>query len=469
MRRLARVPDSARLRARRWDAIVVGSGIAALTAATRIGSSGQRVLVVEEDAARGLHPALREPFFLAGSRDGGILDACVRELSIPLLDRRRLGPERLAYQVTGPELRLDVGAADITGEELARWGLCSRADAAGMMRALAEATEAERKAMLTSPLVRVGRRLGLGRAGATGSHFRGLPEEVSRPDARLGPILDAQVSALSNLASDDVTPEARVRLLGCALSGGVGFGDGPPWLSGLLRKRVEDVHGEFRSVARGFNLVSVDNRPGVLVEDTEEVWLGRSLVVAAAPGALRPVLNPEDTPDFLAVDRPLCRRIGLHLQIDRDVLPRGMCPRVISLGNGAKAAPGGPFSGRVASITAYANPNSTSHFDLIARMRLSPGESSEAVEDELESRVRELMPFAGERIQRRPQRRPVWDDDGWLEDPAPGTGWPAELDIRALAKPSVYLMDRAATANLGLEGDLLLGWRSGDAIAKSLQ
>ncbi len=468
MRRLARVPDSARLRARRWDAIVVGSGIAALTAATRIGSSGQRVLVVEEDAARGLHPALREPFFLAGSRDGGVLDACVRELSVPLLDRRRLGAERLAYQVTGPGLRLDVGSPEITGEELVRWDLCSQEDAGGIMRALAEATEAERKAMLTSPLVRVGRRLGLGRAGATGSHVRGLPDEVANPDARLRPVLDAQVSALSNLASDDATPEARARLLGCALSGGAGFGDGPPWLSGLLRKRVEDVHGEFRSVARGFNLVSVDNRPGVLVEDTEEVWLGRSLIVAAAPGALRPVLNPETTPDFLAVDRPLCRRIGLHLQIDRDVLPRGMCPRVIALGDPGASGAQSPFSERVASITAYAIPDSGEQFDLVARLRVNEGEDIEAAEDELARRIHELMPFANGRIHRRAQRRPVWDDDGWLEDPAPGAGWPAEIDLRSMGKPAVYRMDRASVANLGVEGDLLLGWRAGDAIANAL-
>ncbi len=468
MRRLAQVTDSARLRARRWDAVILGSGISALVAATRLGSAGQRVLVVEEDAARALHPALREPFFMAGARDGGILDACIRELSIPLLDRRRLGGERLAYQITGPGLRLDVGGAETSAEELVRWDLCGLEEATAMMRALAEATEAERKAMLTSPLVRMGRRLGIGRAGATGSHVRGLPAEVANPDARLRPILDAQVSALSNLAGDDTTPEARARLLGCALSGGAGFGDGPPWLSGLLRKRVEDVHGEFRSVARGFNLVSVDNRPGILVEDTEEVWLGQTLIVATAPGALIPVLNPEMTPDFLKLDRPRCRRIGLHLRIDRDVLPRGMCPRVIALGDPGASGAQSPFSERVASITAYAIPDSGEQFDLVARLRVNEGEDIEAAEDELARRIHELMPFANGRIHRRAQRRPVWDDDGWLEDPAPGAGWPAEIDLRSMGKPAVYRMDRASVANLGVEGDLLLGWRAGDAIANAL-
>ncbi len=37
-------------RARRWDALILGSGIPALVAAARIGAAGQRVLVVEEEA-----------------------------------------------------------------------------------------------------------------------------------------------------------------------------------------------------------------------------------------------------------------------------------------------------------------------------------------------------------------------------------------------------------------------------------
>ena len=262
MRRLTRVTDTTRLRARRWDALVVGSGVSALVAAARLGSAGHRVLVVEEDATRALHPALREPFFLAGSRDHGALDACIRELSIPLLDRRRLSAERLAYQVTGPGLRLDVGGPDITSDEIARWGLCDAEEAAALVRTLAEATEAEKQVMLKSPLVRLSRRLGRSRTGTTGSHMRGLPAEVARAGPSLQPVLDAQVSALSNLATGDVSPEARARLLGCALAGGAGFGDGPPWLVGLLRKRVEEVHGEFRSVAKGFSLVSVENRAG---------------------------------------------------------------------------------------------------------------------------------------------------------------------------------------------------------------
>ena len=94
MAKLGRVSDAARLRARRWDAIVLGSGLSALIAAARLGAAHHSVLVVEEDAARAQHPVLREPFLLSGLRDEGILYHLLRILNIPLIDRRRLQAER---------------------------------------------------------------------------------------------------------------------------------------------------------------------------------------------------------------------------------------------------------------------------------------------------------------------------------------------------------------------------------------
>ena len=78
-------------RARRWDALVLGSGLPALVAAARISATGQRVLVVEEEARTTLPAAVKEPFFLSGLRDQGMLDATMRALTVPLIDRRRIG------------------------------------------------------------------------------------------------------------------------------------------------------------------------------------------------------------------------------------------------------------------------------------------------------------------------------------------------------------------------------------------
>jgi hypothetical protein len=79
------------------------------------------------------------------------------------------------------------------------------------------------------------------------------------------------------------------------------------------------------------------------------------------------------------------------------------------------------------------------------------------------------MPFCGDELAQIEIEMPRWDsDDGWLEDSAGQNGWPGEIDLRLSARPPIYHLDRAAAAGLGLEGDLLLGWRAGDAIAAEL-
>ncbi len=84
-------------------------------------------------------------------------------------------------------------------------------------------------------------------------------------------------------------------------------------------------------------------------------------------------------------------------------------------------------------------------------------------------RLRDLMPFCRDSLVAIDVEMPRWDgDDGWLEDPLPGMGWPSEIDLRLSSRPNIYHLDRAAVAALGFEGDLLLGWRGGDAIAAEL-
>ena len=67
-----------------------------------------------------------------------------------------------------------------------------------------------------------------------------------------------------------------------------------------------------------------------------------------------------------------------------------------------------------------------------------------------------------------PLIRPRWDDDNWLEDPPRKLGWPTQVPLRVSSRPPVYRLDRSEIGGLGLEGDLLLGWRGGDAIASEL-
>jgi hypothetical protein len=105
-----------------------------LIAAVRLAMGRLRVLVVEEETAARQPATVREPFFLAGSGSGGVLDACLRALALPLIDRRRLASESIAYQVVMPDARVDVASPARTAEELVAWGLAKPDIARGLVR-----------------------------------------------------------------------------------------------------------------------------------------------------------------------------------------------------------------------------------------------------------------------------------------------------------------------------------------------
>lgn len=470
-------------RARRWDALVLGSGLAALVAAARISAAGQRVLVVEEEARATLAPALKEPFFLAGLRDQGMLDATLRALTVPLIDRRRIGNERLAYQVLADPVRLDVGQPLATADELVAWGLAKPDEAQQLVRRLVEAAEAERALLYEAPFVRTGRRAsgavtlppgGFPPTPDGGMGRRGLPAEVTAAQGALARVIAAQIRALSNAASETVSPEAKARLLGLGLAGGAGFADDPPWLVDLFRKRVTSLYGDMRIVSGDFELVQVAGQPGIRVSRTGEIWLGRCLILGAASTALRDAYGDDPLrPPPTVLDRPGPRayRGAFLFRVPTRVLPEGMGARVIL--PGTDLADGTPT--RTAAVTAFPCQTHPSHVDLVARAVL-PDATPETLEDrlailrgDLAERLRALMPFCGDELVWIDYERPIWDsDDGWLESASAGQGWPADIDLRRSTRPTVYGLDRAAAGGLGLEGDLLLGWRGGDAIAAEL-
>lgn len=458
-------------RARRWDALLLGSGIPALIAAARIGSTGQRVLVVEEAERTTLPPALKEPFFLGGLRDEGVLDACLRTLTVPLIDRRRLANERLAYQIAADPYRVDIGSPVLTAEELVTWGLAKPDEAQTLVRRLIEASEIERSLLLESHFVRIGRRLpGTRGAGGSSSHKRGLPGEATSATGPLARVIEAQIRALSNLGQALPSPESQARLLGLGLAGGVGFADEPPWLVDLLRKRVTAQFGDIRTLSGPLELVSVSGQPGIRLARTQEIWLGRVMVLGAATSSLRTLYgdDPMRPPPSL-LDRGTQRSYrGVFLfRIPTALLPEGMSARVILPGKAA----GEP----TVSLTAFPCQTHPNRVDLVTRAIVPDADPARlqsqlaTLRGQIAERLRALMPFCGDELNQIEVPMPRWDcDDGWLDDPAPGSGWPAEVDLRLSSRPPIYHLDRAAVGGLGLEGDLLLGWRGGDAIAAEL-
>ncbi|MEZ4218899.1 MAG: hypothetical protein R3E88_20685 [Myxococcota bacterium] len=487
MSALRSIAIDARHRARRWDAIVLGSGVPALVAAARIGLHGHRVLVVGEEAAAKLAAPLREPFLLAGAQNGGALEATLRELKLPLIDRRRFQPDALAYQVVGPELRLDVGGLAHGADELVAWGLAKPEEARALVDALAQAGELERQHLLASPVVRSGglRALARGAAPAPATAprgARGLPPEVANAPAALGRVFAAQVRALAGHASGGPSGEACARVLGDAQAGGACVEPGSPGLLDVLRRRVESLYGELRSVrGAAFELVNANGLPGLALRESGEVWLGKALVVAVSPSALAAAIaadaasraggRADDASAAAPIARALgarapgaARRLVLHYRAPAAGLPEGMGARVVLL---TRPDAKDPQDG-VASLAVHAPGPRAERVDLVVRTLPAADETPADAAARVEAALRELMPFAAAGLERVRTELPRWDDDEWLEELPAGGTWPAEAELRVSSRPPVYRLDRPALAGLGLEGDLVLGWRSGDAIAADL-
>jgi hypothetical protein len=473
MRGLPALAASASQRTRRWDAVILGGALPGLIAAVRLGMRGQRVLVLEEDVALAAFPGLREPFLMTGGDGDGVLAACLRALGVPLIDRRRLDPDACAYQVVAPGARLEVGDPVATIEELVAWNVAAPETAHELVRALADAAAAEREAMLVSPVVRGARRLPLGpRRPSPGPprpeavrHPRGLPAAVASAPQRLAALFAAQVRALSNLGASAPSPEARARLLGLALESTALLATGEGGLRGLLRRRIESLYGEFRSVTGAFRLISTAQQPGIEVGGSGEILAGRALVLNAPRDALARAVGEDPVPEPLVATPATRRRLSLHFRMPAEALPVGMAPRVIVVREMER-----PMEDtNVVTLRVFTPPRPRDPLDLVASA-VVPCEDADtpAAEAEITAAVSELLPFAEGALARVPVRTPRWDIEGLLADPSPGAGWPGESEVRLACRQPVYALERCGVASLGFDGDLLLGWRAGDAIAADL-
>jgi hypothetical protein len=322
--------------------------------------------------------------------------------------------------------------------------------------------------MLAAPLVRPPGLLGLslGSGGATrGTPSRGLPAEIADVGPELGRVMAAQVRALGNHAGGGPSSEACTRLLGATLHGGVELDSGSAGLVPVLRRRVEALYGEFRTVRGGFDLVTASGVPGIVLDDTGELWLGRALVIGCSPVALARARGDERIARVLGVrGAEARRRVALRWRLPRAALPEGMGQRLVLL---TRPGAADPQEGIATLSVASAGPRSRD-VDLVVRLLLAPGEDEPAARERIEGFLLGLMPFAADVLERQDDALPLWDDDDWLEDRPAGSEWPGEALFRVSTRPPLYRLDRPAVAGLGLEGDLLLGWKAGDAIAAEL-
>ena len=461
MRELSLDGPDGRLRARRWDVLMLGGAIPGLVAAVRLGMAGARVLVVEEDAAARIPAMLRDPFFLAGGGSESVLQRCLTALGVPLIDRRAIEESEIAFQLLLPDARVDIGLPARTQEELVAWGLAKPELARDVVTGLSDAARAEAEELLRAPIVRRGAKRSASTPGPTPAsrHLRGLPAVLRQADEPLRNLLDAQVRALANIGVGEPSPEARARLLGSALAGGAVF---PPDrdLRTLLRRRIEQLHGEVRTLGAPFEFVQVGGHPGITMRRSRDAWIGRALVINAPPGLVAAALESWEfaAPEWLGRRTPRRRRAGVHMRAVRDVLPEALASRALLFAEGAPDA-----------ITLSLHPNERKRYvDLAARQSIDVDEDLDAAHTRIENAVRALLPFSDKKVARVADAgAPLWDDElalGELED----GGWPTEVEIRANASPLVYSLPRDAMGAVGAEGDLLLGWHAGDTLASAI-
>jgi hypothetical protein len=459
MRGFPSIASSETYRVRRWDVLMLGSALPGLIAAVRLGQRGLRVLVLEERAAAG-EEISREPFLLVDAESHGLLAECLRAMGIALIEQRRFVAEEVALQVCDADRRVDLGRASHTADEWASWGLTSRDDARRFAAALDDAAQAERASLLEAPaLLRATRRA---REALTPARrqapVRGWPSVLAEAPRALRSLLDAPVRALSNLGEREPSPEARARLIGGLLRGGVAMTGGDGYLRGLLRRRIATLYGEFRVLDGGFRLVSVQNQPGIAVGGSREICTGRALIVNAPAAAIATAAD-EPLPSPLEAPPIRWRRHTVHYHGPREQIPPSMADRVIWR-NGDEDG--------IVALRVFRGRARTG-LDLLASVVVPVADSAAVARAEarIEAALRDLLPFSEGALERRPLPELRWDTDALLADPA-GAAWPEEPELRLSTRPAVYGLDRASVGGLGGEGEVWLGWRAGDAIAAEL-
>ena len=446
---------------------MLGSALPGLAAAVRLASAGRRVLVVEEETTTRIDPLVREPFFLPGG--GGVFDACLQGLGIPLIERRALTESAISYQVLLPDARVDVGSPALTAEELVAWGLAKPETAREIVSELAAASRTERDQLLGDQWIRQGSLRGLGRSGrGSGVRERGLPSGLRDVGGSLARLFDAQIRAVSNHAGGPPPPEAVAYVLGAALSGGVSFEEPGAGLRAMLRRRLESLHVEFRSLGCPFQLVELGEHPGLGRIGPDDVWLGRALVLNAPPALLADALRDADAevPRFLDDPPPTHRRLAVHLRALREAIPEPLAARAVVVPDAAAQATGD----NAIALSIHPSGKGRRFAELVARTVVPHGSADSDAEQAaaLVGALEALLPVHSNRVRAAaPPARPDWDDDAVLSDCGPGS-WPTPAEIRVGGRRPIYLLRQAHAAALGPEGELLHGWRSGDAIREDL-
>jgi hypothetical protein len=179
----------------------------------------------------------------------------MKELGIPLIDRRNVRSESLAYQVAFPKARVDVGEIEWTADELEAWDFLPSGAARPLLTSLRNGAEVGQNTLPMAAPAANGRRMNrapqlpwaLDGADARSNQSSDAPDPWPCDVAGSQPLaafFDAQLRALSDFAEHPPTAAVSAHLLGSALGGAAEISGRNRWFRDLLDRRIASLYGE---------------------------------------------------------------------------------------------------------------------------------------------------------------------------------------------------------------------------------
>ncbi len=463
-----------------YDVVVLGSDLAATVGGAVLAHRGFRVLIAgvptEERYTIGPYSLPRAPLAFVGV-EGPTLKRIVGELNLVQLLRRRLEPNRPAYQLLLPDHRIDVG--DDLPRELAR-ELPDAAAAFETVAARAAEVSAAVEGILSQELILppdgFWDRRDANRVAAR------LPEDdedlmAALPDGhplRTALTLPARFAA----GFDELGPVALARLGDLHRRGTFRLDGGREGLRGLLLDRLKTHSGEVRPelVAKAL-LVKRGKVTGVQFEGRSEV-VGCSHVICGmgADRVAQLISEGGDKPPKRLVEAgniaPAAHRYLLHLVAPLDALPDALARLAGAVGDLAQ-----PLVGANALALHLADGYGQHAVLSVEALATDPSpEGLKALRTAVRQHLDKLLPFVerhlllvhsphdgiapegvdGERGQAPPPlpMEPIWRMPPGEVDRALGfCGLPHATGVKHL-----LLASRQVLPGLGVEGELAAGW-----------
>jgi hypothetical protein len=461
-----------------YDVVVLGSDLGATVGGAVLAHRGFRVLVagvpVEERYAIGPYTLPRAPLAFVGT-EAPTLKRIVGELNLVQLLRRRLEPNRPAYQLLLPDHRIDLG--DDLGRELAR----ELPDAAAPFET-ASARAAEISAALESILAQelilppdgFWDRRDANRVAAR------LPEDGEDTQAPLpdGHPLRAALSlpAIFGAACDQVGAVGTARLGDLHRRGTFRLDGGKEGLRGLLLERLKTHSGEIRPELQPRAILTKRGKvTGVAFEGRSDVVGCTHVLCGMGADRVAQLVSAdgEKPPKRLleaAALTPAAWRYLLHLVAPLDALPDALGRLAYAVADLEQ-----PFAGANALMLHLAD--GYGQHAVLSVEALAPDPSPGALvalRQQIRTHLTRLLPFVdrhlllvhsphdgvapegidGERASAPPTLVPM--DPVWhLPQPRPlgFCGLPHATGIKHL-----LLASRQVLPNLGIEGELAAGW-----------